>query len=152
MGLLSRLFKKTRQQRRRDEVIDEKQSLYTPDCILSLKSNEIFVFGCNLHGLHQGGAAKHAHRYFGAIWRQGVGLQGQSYAIPTMQGGIETIKPYVEDFIFFAQAHPELRFLVTRIGSGIAGFKDEDIASLFREALCFDNIVLPYEFIKVLGK
>ena len=69
-----------------------------------------------------------------------------------MQGGVDTIKPYVDDFISFAQAHPELRFLVTRIGCGIAGFKDEEIATLFRKALSLDNIVLPYEFVKVLGK
>lgn len=67
-----------------------------------------------------------------------------------MQGGVDTIKPYVDDFIAFAQEHPEMRFLVTRIGCGIAGFKDEDIAPLFIEALGQDNIVLPYSFIKVL--
>lgn len=125
---------------------------YTPECINTLAPNEVFVFGSNLRGWHQGGAAKHAQRYFGAIWGQGVGLQGQTYAIPTMQGGVDTIKPYVDDFIAFAQEHPEMRFLVTRIGCGIAGFKDEDIAPLFIEALGQDNIVLPYEFHMVLGK
>lgn len=104
---------------------------YTPECINTLAPNEIFVFGSNIRGWRQGGAAKHAQRYFGAIWGQGVGLQGQSYAIPTMQGGVDTIKPYVDDFIVFAHEHPELRFLVTRVGCGIAGFKDEDIAPLF---------------------
>ena len=125
---------------------------FTPDCINSLSDNEVFFFGSNLRGWHQGGAAKHAHRYFGAIWGQGVGLQGQSYAIPTMQGGVETIKPYVDEFIIFAQKHPELRFLVTRIGCGIAGFKDEEIAPLFSEAVGQDNIVLPYNFIELLEK
>ena len=131
---------------------EDVQVKYTPECINTLAPNEVFVFGSNLRGWHQGGAAKHAQRYFGAIWGQGVGLQGQSYAIPTMQGGVDTIKPYVDDFIAFAQEHPEMRFLVTRIGCGIAGFKDEDIASLFRKALCLDNIILPYEFVKVLDK
>lgn len=131
---------------------EDVQVKYTPECINTLAPNEVFVFGSNLRGWHQGGAAKHAQRYFGAIWGQGVGLQGQSYAIPTMQGGVDTIKPYVDDFIAFAQEHPELRFLVTRIGCGIAGFKDEDIAPLFIEALGQDNIVLPYEFHMVLGK
>ena len=131
---------------------EDVQVKYTPECINTLAPNEVFVFGSNLRGWHQGGAAKHAQRYFGAIWGQGVGLQGQSYAIPTMQGGVDTIKPYVDDFIAFAQEHPEMRFLVTRIGCGIAGFKDEDIAPLFIEALGQDNIVLPYEFHMVLGK
>ena len=66
---------------------------YTPEWIAELKLNEIFVFGSNLAGMHGGGAARVAMERFGAIWGQGVGLQGQSYAIPTMQGGVETIKP-----------------------------------------------------------
>ena len=151
MGVLG-LFKKKKNQQIIDNSSDNDLLVYTPECINSLSENEVFVFGSNLRGWHQGGAAKHAHRYFGAIWDQGVGLQGQSYAIPTMQGGVETIKPYVDDFIAFACEHPELRFLVTRIGCGIAGFKDEEIAPLFRKALCLDNIILPYEFVKVIGK
>ena len=74
---------------------------------------------------------------------QGVGLQGRSYAIPTMQGGVETIKPYVDEFIAFAKEHPELTFLVTRIGCGIAGFKDSQIAPLFEAAHDIENIILP---------
>ena len=74
---------------------------------------------------------------------QGVGLQGQSYAIPTMQGGVETIRPYVDEFIQFAKQHPELTFLVTRIGCGIAGFTDDEISPLFKEAHEVENIVLP---------
>ena len=69
----------------------------TPDFITSLKENEIFVFGSNLRGMHGGGAARIAYQHFGAIYGQGVGLQGQSYAIPTMQGGTETIRPYVDE-------------------------------------------------------
>ena len=69
-----------------------------------------------------------------------------------MQGCVETIKPYVDDFIAFAREHPELRFLVTRIGCGIAGFEDEEIAPLFKDAISQENIVLPYSFIKALGK
>lgn len=79
----------------------------TPDFITSLAENEIFVFGSNLAGFHGGGAARVAHQRFGAVWGQGVGLQGQSYAIPTMQGGVETIRPYVDEFIVFARQHPE---------------------------------------------
>ena len=81
---------------------------YTPERITELKANEVFVFGSNLAGAHAGGAARIAMEKFGAIWGQGVGLQGQSYAIPTMQGGVETIKPYVDEFVSFAKSHTEL--------------------------------------------
>ena len=115
----------------------------TPEFITELKPNEIFVFGSNLKGMHGGGAAYIAYRKFGAIMGQGVGLQGQSYAIPTMQGGTETIRPYVDEFIRFAADHPQLTFLVTRIGCGIAGFTDDEIAPLFADAHNVENIVLP---------
>lgn len=116
------------------------------DRISELADGEIFVFGSNLAGQHGGGAALAAYRKFGAIWGQGVGLQGQCYAIPTMQGGVDTIKPYVDDFIEFAKTHPEMRFLVTRIGCGIAGFTDSEIAPLFKDAVAVDNIYLPKVF------
>ena len=119
------------------------QKRTTPENITSLSPNEIFVFGSNLSGMHGGGAAWVAYRKFGAIMGQGVGLQGQSYGIPTMQGGVETIRPYVDEFIGFAKSHPELTFLVTRIGCGIAGFDDAEIAPLFEAAHEVDNIVLP---------
>ena len=119
------------------------QKRTTPERITSLQPNEIFVFGSNLRGMHGGGAAYIAYRKFGAIMGQGVGLQGQSYGIPTMQGGVETIRPYVDDFIEFAKQHPELTFLVTRIGCGIAGFTDEEISPLFEKAHDEENIVLP---------
>ena len=115
----------------------------TPDRITSLQPNEIFVFGSNLRGMHGGGAAYVAYRNFGAIMGQGVGLQGQSYAIPTMQGGVETIRPYVDEFIEFAKQHQNLTFLVTRIGCGIAGFTDEEISPLFEKAHEVGNIILP---------
>ncbi len=118
----------------------------TPDFITELKPDEIFVFGSNLAGMHGGGAAYAAWRKFGAIMGQGVGLQGQSYGIPTMQGGVETIQPYVDDFITFAKAHPERFFYVTRIGCGIAGFRDEEIAPLFAAAKEVPNICLPESF------
>lgn len=130
----------------------ENQKKYTPSKIQRLEKNEIFVFGSNLSGSHGGGAALAAYRYFGAIWGQGVGLQGQSYGIPTMQGGVETIEPYVDEFISFAERHPELTFLVTRIGCGIAGFKDQEIAPLFRKAIGIANISLPEEFCEILSK
>lgn len=118
----------------------------TPEKITDLQPDEIFVFGSNLGGMHGGGAARTAFRLFGAVMGQGTGLQGRSYAIPTMQGGTNTIKPYVDEFIHFAKAHPELRFLVTRIGCGIAGFTPDEIAPLFADAVDVDNIALPRDF------
>ena len=115
----------------------------TPEFITELQPNEIFVFGSNLEGMHYGGAAYIACRKFGAIMGQGVGLQGRSYAIPTMQGGVETIKPYVDEFIQFAKENKNLTFLVTRIGCGIAGFTDDEISPLFKKAHDVKNIVLP---------
>ena len=123
----------------------------TPNHISQLAANEIFVFGSNLDGHHYGGAARIAEEKFGAIFGQGVGLQGQSYAIPTMHGGVDVIKPYVDEFIEFAKQHPELTFLVTRIGCGIAGFKDSEIAPLFRGAIGIENIALPQSFMDVIG-
>jgi hypothetical protein len=123
---------------------------FTPERITTLAPNEVFVFGSNLAGAHGGGAALLAVRRFGAVWGQGVGMQGQSYAIPTMHGGPEAIKPYVDDFIVYAKAHPELVFLVTRIGCGIAGFSEEEIAPLFAEAVEVQHILLPEAFVSVL--
>ena len=115
-----------------------------------MKADEVFVFGSNPAGMHGGGAAHIAFRQFGAVMGCGVGLRGQSYAIPTMQGGVDTIKPYVDEFIAFASTHPELFFYVTRIGCGIAGFRDKEIAPLFKEALALENVCLPETFAKAL--
>ena len=122
------------------------------DFIDKLEENEIFVFGSNLEGLHGGGAARIAYEEFGAIWGQGIGLQGQSYGIPTMHGGVDVIKPYVNEFICYAKSHPELKFLVTRIGCGIAGFSDEEMAPLFKDAIEIENVYLPKSFYDILVK
>ena len=124
--------------------------IYTPEKITSLNKNEIFVFGSNIEGHHGGGAARFAHKYFGAIWGVGVGLQGQSYAIPTMHGGIDVIKPYVDQFIDFVQLHPQFTFYVTKIGCGIAGFTEQDIAPLFSKAIELTNVILPMEFVEII--
>ena len=92
-----------------------------------------------------------AYRKWGAVWGQGTGLQGQTYGIPTMHGGVEAIRPYVDEFIAFAKAHPEYTFLVTEIGCGIAGFKPEEIAPLFRDAISVGNICLPERFWQILN-
>lgn len=127
-----------------------KKNRITPEWIDTLKDNEIFVFGSNLAGMHGGGAARVARLRFGAVLGNGVGIQGQSYAIPTMQGGVETIRSYVDDFIAYAQQHPSLHFLVTPIGCGIAGFEPEDIAPLFEGAKAVKNISLPESFWEVI--
>ena len=116
--------------------------------ITTLAENEIFVFGSNLQGFHGGGAARIAHQHFGAVLGQGVGLHGKTYAIPTMQGGVETIKPYVDDFLTFAKNRKDLQFLVTEIGCGIAGFTVAEMAPLFRKAIDEDmeNVYLPESF------
>ena len=124
----------------------------TPEWITTLKPNEIFVFGSNLAGRHAGGAARIAADKFGAELGVGVGRTGQTYARPTMQGGVDTIRPYVDDFIEYATQHPELNFLVTRIGCGIAGFRDVDIAPLFAKCKDMPNVWLPHTFLIVLKK
>lgn len=128
----------------------KKKGRVTPSWIDDLQENQVFVFGSNLAGMHGGGAARVARLRFGAVMGNGVGMQGRSYAIPTMQGGTETIRPYVNDFIAYAKEHPELTFIVTPIGCGIAGFEPEDIAPLFEEAINVENIWLPKSFWEVL--
>lgn len=119
----------------------------TPERITELSMCEIFVFGSNLAGQHHGGAARMAHDRFGAEWGVGVGPTGQCYAIPTMHGGVEDIKPYVDEFVEYVRKHPNNRFLVTRIGCGIAGFTDEEMAPLFKELKDTPNVCLPEDWL-----
>ena len=127
----------------------------TPENITSLKPNEIFVFGSNLSGRHGKGAAKTALQW-GAIYGMKKGLQGQTYAIPTVNADItdklplDTIKYFVDAFIHTAQQTPDLLFLVTKIGCGLAGWTIEDIAPLFRECRNVSNVYLPEEFWDVI--
>jgi hypothetical protein len=102
-------------------------------------NNEIFVFGSNLAGIHGVGAAKIAYHQFGAIYYHGIGLMGQSYAIPTKSKQIQKIsfneiEKYINNFVKFTMNHPNLNFFVTRIGCGLADYKDEYIAPLFTKA------------------
>ena len=123
----------------------------TNDEITHVSGNEIFVFGSNLSGLHGGGAAKAAMKW-GAIWGNPVGLQGNTYAIPTKSEGykrtltIDEITPYVVEFIKFAEDNPDLRFYVTEIGCGLAGLTIEEVAPLFKDTVEIDNIFLPELF------
>lgn len=102
-------------------------------------------------GHHDGGADRIALEKFSAVYGQGRGLQGRSYAIPTMTGSLAAIAHEVDEFIMFADSHPDLTFLVTSIGCGIAGWRDEDIALLFARAYSLPNVYLPAEFWKVLS-
>ena len=121
----------------------------TPSMINVLEPNEIFVFGSNIQGMHMGGAARVAYSKFGAEWGNGEGLQGQSYALPTMEG-IENTTAAARHFIACAKEHPELKFFVTPVGCGIAGYVPEDIAPMFREAAELENVYLPVSFWKVI--
>ena len=123
----------------------------TPNIITKLKDNEIFIFGSNLSGRHGKGAAKTALGW-GAKWGQAKGLQGRTYGIPTKDASIrrtltiEEIKPFVDEFIEFAKANPNLIFLVTEIGTGLANHTKENIAPLFKQAVNYKNIYLSKDF------
>ncbi|MDO5446392.1 MAG: hypothetical protein Q4F34_01260 [Prevotellaceae bacterium] len=125
---------------------------YTPEFITELKKNEIFVFGSNIHGYHGGGAAHIANMKFGAEWGVGEGLTGQCYALPTMEGGVDYIAEKVQNFLNCAKAHPELKFYVTKIACGIAGFTVEEIAPLFADAIPLENVILPKEFVHEIDR
>lgn len=101
-----------------------------------MNNETIFVFGSNLSGRHGKGAALHAREHYGAVSGKGVGLQGSSYAIPTKDHGLRAlslnqIRHYVRQFIEFANEHPEMIFKVTRVGCGMAGYSDKQVAPLF---------------------
>jgi len=125
--------------------------------ITKLESNEIFVFGSNLSGFHAGGAAKLAMQW-GAEWGNPVGLQGQTYAIPTVKEKIsgkldlDNIEKYVKQFIMFAKKNSHLKFLVTEIGCGLAGHTIENIAPFFKDGLDVNNIYLPKKFLDYLNQ
>ena len=125
------------------------QGRITPENIVTLEPNQIFVFGSNTQGRHGKGAAKTALNKFGAKWGCGDGLQGRSYGISTKDHRLKTlsldrIQSKVRRFIRFATEHPELHFLVTAIGCGLAGYKPEDIAPMFKDAP--ENVSLPQSF------
>lgn len=119
-------------------------------------TGQVFVFGSNLSGYHGGGAARAAHRLYGADWGVAEGVTGRSYAIPTVKEhiagplGLDDIRAAVGRFIDFAQAHPEREFFVTRVGCGLAGHRDEDIAPMFAAAP--SNCSLPSQWSEFVGE
>jgi hypothetical protein len=129
----------------------EQSTRITPERIIQIADNQVFVFGSNLSGRHGLGAAKTALGW-GAKWGQAAGLQGRTYGIPTKDKSIRRtltvieIKPYVDDFIEFAKQNKHLTFFVTEIGCGLAGYKPKEIAPLFQNAIDVENIYLPARF------
>lgn len=122
--------------------------------ITRLTANEVFVFGSNRAGEHGKGAAKFALK-FGAKEGQGEGLQGRAYAIPTKGRNMERLNVReiglaVDRFLKFARQNPNLRFLVTKIGCGLARHKVSDMARLFIDSPT--NVVLPAEFVEEIAK
>ena len=111
---------------------------YTPENITKLAENEIFVFGSNARGMHGKGAAKQAYLYFGAEYWVGEGLTGQCYALPTLDGNLnklsdDELSEHVSTFLDTADGNPNLVFLLTRVGCGLAGYDEEYIKSVFKE-------------------
>ena len=135
--------------------MEEKYMGYTPDYIDTLLPKQIFVFGSNALGYHTGGASGTARKKFGAVWGQAEGLQGQCYAIPVDYGKNVRkdgeVRAAVGRFVTFAKEHPDLFFLVTRVGCGIAGYHDEEMAQFFIDALNLKNVSLPKSFVEALG-
>lgn len=129
---------------------------YTPENIQELKANEVFVFGSNLNGNHAGGAAYYALEKFGAEMGNAEGIQGQSYAIPTLDKNMERInltdlEQSIGRFYDYADEHPDLIFYLTKIGCGIAGYEVSDIATVVN---CRDipaNVIILEEFTHVPG-
>ncbi len=117
---------------------------------------EIFVFGSNLLGVHKKGAALTALQKHGAILGQGIGLQGNSYAIPTKETprrslDLISINKFVADFLSYASYTPEYTYLVTPIGCGLAGWRPEHIAPMFHRVFDLKNVKLPKEFVPFLS-
>jgi hypothetical protein len=128
---------------------------FTPEVIDSLEEDQIFVFGSNERGIHGGGAAKLAYEKFYAVHGRGFGRGGYTYAIPTKSNphsrlSLSDIGEYVDVFINEAERDSFYRFLVTKIGCGLAGYTVDEIAPLFRNALHVENIFLPMEFFRVI--
>lgn len=152
-------YEKVRMAKMRGERVFEDKEFFagkhddervTPDRIMTLDTGQIFVFGSNAAGRHDGGAAGYACRHFGAVYGNPTGPQGQCYAIPTVGNTPGEIYRHVEDFIDYAAAHPGFTFLVTAIGCGNGGYHPSYIANMFSRAVHVGNIHLPKEFWRYL--
>lgn len=113
--------------------------------------DEMFVFGSNLRGAHGAGAAFIARRDYGAALGQGIGVTGSCYAIPTKDENIRSmdlfrINEHVCDFVTYVQNHPNLKFFITKVGCGLAGFKSEEIAPMFHQIAENENCSFPEEW------
>ena len=129
---------------------------FTPDKITKLKKNQVFVFGSNEAGIHGAGAAKLAAQKFGAISGVGYGLQGQSFGIPTKDLFIRTlpldkVEFYVYSFLTEVMEYPDTEFLVTKIGCGLAGYSELQIANLFKGKFIPENVTLPQSFFNIIN-
>ena len=114
----------------------------------------IWVFGSNLGGIHGAGAALVARKQYGAQFGKGKGMTGQSYAIPTKDEylcslRLETVRQHVQDFVDYTKANPDKRFWVTAVGCGLAGFHEDEIAPMFEG--CGSNCSFPHTWVKQLG-
>lgn len=130
---------------------------FAPDYITALAPGEVMVFGANRSGRHGAGAAQYARMYLGAKYGVGEGLTGQCYALPTKGHNMEVlslaeIRRHVTAFLKCAAEHPELTFLVTKIGTGLAGYSMEAIAPLFLEQPIPGNVRLPRAFVEAVVK
>jgi len=129
---------------------------FTPDKITKLKKNQVFVFGSNEAGIHGAGAAKLAEEKFGAIRGMGYGLQGKSFGIPTKDTFIRTlpldkIEFYIYSFLTEVMEYPDTEFLVTKIGCGLAGYSEDQIANLFKGKFIPENVTLPESFFNIIN-
>lgn len=148
MEAVYRCYQRERDEWREDTDIPDYR--LTPAHVTRLGRNEIFVFGSNSDGFHRGGASGFARKNFGAVWGQGEGLQGRCYAIPSVDG-TEVLATAVARFSNFARKNPDLRFLVTAIGCGVAGLPVSQVAPLFKDCVELDNVTLPREFWEILN-
>lgn len=144
LGLLLGPSREPRRGKKEEERLASLRARRTPEVVTQLADDEVFVFGSNAAGEHAAGAARAAFENFGAEWGVGVGPTGRSYAIDTMSG-YDTMLEQIVDFLDYAHAHPDTTFLVTPIGTGIAGHKVENIAPFFQAAPV--NVVLPQVFV-----
>ena len=139
-------------QEQENEAENPVQDRVTPEKVNKVRNNEIYVFSSNLQGLHNDGTARIAFQRYGAVMGQSVGLQGKCYAIPTLQGEPNIVRPYVDELLEFVKQHPEQTFIVTKIGTDIAGYTPQDIAPMFKKAVWMKNVRLPQEYWDILGQ